>query len=490
MGEAALAQLRFSFNPAIRLEARPERLSSDGGMLLIREIDQRLSVTRDLARRLFDPRDPDLLIHPLAELLRTSIQLIAQGWHDQDDADKLRRDPACRLAVSDRRGQSPLRPADDGTPDGLASQPTLSRLIGILSSETNRRALRETLLTVAARRLRAMNGGHRLRHVDLDVDSIPLQVFGHQPGAAFNGHYGFRCYHPLVASIAQTGDMVDLALRPGHVHTADGSTSFILPLIDRVEAQIGQVAHLRGDAGFPEENLLSALEMRPRPVPYVFRIKNNPVLNRLAKPYLTRPVGRRPDHPRTWFAELEYRAASWSRARRVVLVVIDEPGELYVRWFFLLTSYRGEDVSAEELLELYRQRGTAEMRQGEFKDVLEPALSCTQRPKSHYAGRVPRKRTASGDPMARNEAVLLLHALAYNLMNAGRQMIAAATGQGMSLRRFREQVLKVAARFCLTGRRIVVVVARSAAPLWAVLLRRLARLRLYPDPAPPLAAPG
>ena len=141
-------------------------------------------------------------------------------------------------------------------------------------------------------------------------------------------------------------------------------------------------------------------------------------------------------------------------------------------------------MPAEALLDHYRKRGTAEMRQGEFKDVLDPALSCTQRPKSHVGGRTPKRRTPSGDPMKRNEATLLLHALAYNLMNAGRTLMSRATGEGVSLRRFREQVLKVAARFCLTGNRVVVVIAQSAVPLWRGILRRLSRLRFVPEPAP------
>ena len=224
MGEKALEQFRFSFNRSIRLEARPERLSSDGGTLLIREIDERLRVTRDLAARLIDPRDQDLVIHPLVELLRTSISLIAQGWGDQDDADKLRDDPACRLAVSNRKGDSPLRSPNEGqfTPDGLASQPTLSRMIGTVAIDENREKTRKMLLTSAGRDVRATNSGHRLRYVDLDVDSIPLKVEGHQEGAKYNGHYQCRCYHPLVASIAQTGDVVDMKLREPHARFGGG----------------------------------------------------------------------------------------------------------------------------------------------------------------------------------------------------------------------------------------------------------------------------
>lgn len=485
MGEKTLEQFRFSFNRSIRLEARPERLTSDGGALLIREIDERLRVTKDLAASLIDRRDQDLVIHPMVELLRTTINLIAQGWGDRDDADKLRDDPACRLAVSNRKGDSPLRSAENGrcAPDGLASQPTLSRMIGTIAVDENREKTRKMLLTSAGRHARAVNRGHRLRYVSLDVDSIPIKVEGRREGSKYNGHYQYRCYHPLVASIAQTGDIVDMKLREGDAHTADGALDFIMPLIDRLESELCQVACLRCDAGFPEPVLLDALEERNRPVPYVFRIKKNAVLDRMAAPYLTRPVGRRPSHARTWFAELDYQAESWSRPRRVALVVVDEPGLLFPRHFFLLTSYSIEQMSGEELLEHYRQRGTAEMRQGEFKDVLDPALSCTRRPKSHYQGKVPKTRTESGDPMARNEATLLLHALAYNLMNFARRLMSSALKQGVSLRRFREQALKVAARFCLTGSRVVMVVAKSVAPIWLGILRLLSRLRFVPEPS-------
>ncbi len=112
-----------------------------------------------------------------------------------------------------------------------------------------------------------------------------------EPGT-WNGHYHRRMYHPLVASCAETGDMLDGLLRPGNVHTAEGALGFILGLVDRCKATLCRSAIVRIDAGFPDNDTLSGLESRK--VPYVARIRNNQVLGRLAEPYLKRPPGRPP----------------------------------------------------------------------------------------------------------------------------------------------------------------------------------------------------
>ena len=106
------------------------------------------------------------------------------------------------------------------------------------------------------------------------------------------------------------------------------------------------------------------------------RIKNNPVLDRRAAPYLKLPPGRRPQQPRVWFYEMSYQAQLWSRARRVILVVLERSGELIPDHFWLLTSWTRPQRSAEVLLELYRQRGTAEGHQGELKSVGSRFMGC------------------------------------------------------------------------------------------------------------------
>lgn len=236
---------------------------------------------------------------------------------------------------------------------------------------------------------------------------------------------------------------------------------------------------MRIDAGFPEENLLSALEKRG--TPYVARLRNNPVLDRMAAPYLSRPPGRPPAEPRTWCYELDYRAEPWSRRRRVVLVVMERAEEFFLHHFWLVTSWTPEEKDGRALLDLYRQRGTAEGHMGELMSVLDPALSCSPRAKSHYRGRPLEASLVAGDSFANNEVRLLLNVLAYNVVHAARVLMEKATGQGWGLARFREVILRVAARVLVHGRRAVLVLGEGSAALWRTLWTRLGALHAAPS---------
>jgi len=507
MGETQHTLFPLDFNRSIVIEDRPERLTGDAGVLALRQIDQRLGLSDWLAAQSTDPRNPDLITHPQVELLRTRLDLIAQGHRDADDADRLGLDPAFRLAVSQRRGIGPLDEPDPSAsrdtaggparshgarlPHALASQPTLSRLLATLAEPQNRSVLRRVLLESAKRHLHALrkqtqrrgDDPRRLRAGTLDIDSYVVVVHGNQPGASYNGHYQTVCYHPLAAQFAPTGDWLDMTLREGHVHTAHEATMFLFDLLARVEAELCQVSDVRGDAGFPEEELLAGLEARRKP--YVFRLKNNARLERLIEPYLHRPPGRPPAEPRLWLYEFTYQAESWSRPRRVVGVVREVPGELFLESFFLVTSWTPQQKDAATLLEHYRQRGTFESHLGEFKDAFDPALSSSPRVKTHYRGCEPARRYPSRDAFACNEALLLLHALAFNLANVARAGLQQTTGQGWTIRSFREHLLKTPARVLLHARRVVVVINDIAAYYWQCLRRFLATLVPQPLTTPP-----
>ena len=155
--------------------------------------------------------------------------------------------------------------------------------------------------------------------------------------------------------------------------------------------------------------------------------------------------------------------------------MLERPGELLLEHFWLLTSISAAAMPAEALLAHYRQRGTAEGHFGELMDVLAPALSSTQRTKRHYRGNPLPALPTSLDAVARNEALLLLHLMAYELMHAGRRMMEIATGTGWSLRRFRERVLRVGGRVLTHARRITLVIAETAARHWAALWPRFER---------------
>jgi hypothetical protein len=235
------------------------------------------------------------------------------------------------------------------------------------------------------------------------------------------------------------------------------------------------VAAVRIDAGFPEEKLLEALEARR--TPYVARVRNNKVLDQMAKPLLRRPPGRRPAEPRVWFHEMHYQARSWSCPRRVVLVVLERAEELHLHHFWLITNWTSGQMPGEALLEHYRERGSAENHMGELMDVFDPALSSAPRPKSRYAGKPVKTHVIPGDSFAQNDVRLLLNALAYNIAHVARCFIEEATKDGWSLRRLQERVLRVASRMLVHGRRAVVVVADECARLWQALLRKLGDFR-------------
>ena len=164
-----IPEIRPSFNRSLRLDTRSEWLSADTGALVQREMMDRSGLIDWLTERLHDPRHPGSIRYPLSDLLRTRLLLLGQGWRDQSDADRLRQDPSLRVASRTRRGTAAL---EEGL--GLASQPTLSRLLDTLSREENLpvlhlgrvlmeqttrrgwslRRFRERLLRVASRALR------------------------------------------------------------------------------------------------------------------------------------------------------------------------------------------------------------------------------------------------------------------------------------------------------------------------------------------------
>jgi hypothetical protein len=472
MGET-LQPVTTGFNRSLRVESRSDRLTGDPGAVLLREVLERSGIVPWMTARLQDPRSQIDVTHDLASLIRSTVLLAAQGWRDHDDADALRHDPAFRLAVSSAAGLTPLKGP------GLASQPTLSRFTAIMAEPANLKVLREAVLDLAGRGIRAERRGKRMPSVTLDVDSAPIEVHGHQPKAEWNGHDAARIYHPLITSIAETGDMLDARLRAGNVGTADGAMDVILDVVDRARKTFCDVAMVRIDAGFPSATLLAGLEARG--IDYVSRLRANPVLDRLAEPCLKRPPGRRPAEPRSWLYELRYQADSWDKPRRVILVVKERADDLLLDRFFLVTSLPWTTKTRCEVLAHYRERGKAEGHMGELKDVLAPALSSANRAKSHWRGRTLKSKTPAVDAFACNEVRLLIACLAYQVMHIARRAMAKATGTGWSLRRLRERVLRAGARLVISGRRMVLALSSAAAPFWSALWPRLMALH-WADP--------
>ena len=159
-------------------------------------------------------------------------------------------------------------------------------------------------------------------------------------------------------------------------------------------------------------------------------------------------------------------------------------GELYPKHFWLLTSLSRKRCETSELLEKYRKREKAEGHMEELMDVLDPALSSSRRPKTHYRGkplapkRKPEARTEAG-VRPHNEVRFLLNLLVYEVLHLGRVLMEQATRRGWSLRRFHERVLRVASRVLRHGRRLIFVVSQRERD-WKRLWSRLRRVSWAP----------
>lgn len=479
MGEAQQWLFEPNFNRAVKVRASDERITSDSGLLLLREADHRLGLTDWLAAGLDDPRQPDAIRYQMVELLRERLYALALGYAAQDDADRLAHDPAMKMAAWDRPGEQTLE-------ERLASQPTHSRLIKTLTlTPGNRAMLRDALGESCIRHLRTTGGDHAARRVTVDIDSFPIRVHGHQPGAAYNGHYKDTVYHPLVASYSVAGrydsmheghrlgnGFLHAILRQGQVHTAQGIKRFLEQVIRQTQ-QLGYVIDFRIDAGYTDGQTLDLLT--DKGLRFLGRLKSNAVLERMAAPHLWRTAGRPPKGGYEEVVELgTYQAESWQHAQRVLLVIVDKPdpktGQLNLLpdYFFLVTGWNEGELDGPASLEHYRQRGTFEDRIGEFQQAIHPRLS--------------------HDDFRANEALLRLSLLAFNLASMLRIEYEAEAGSCFDLARFQRDVLKAGGRVVKHSRRLLLTVARVVVPFWQRLIACLQRWQL-PDRFPPPRAP-
>jgi hypothetical protein len=322
---------------------------SDGGLILVRELDERLGLSELIDRHLSDSRRGKNIQLPLADLLRQSIYSRLAGYADVNDAARLSQDPTFRLIGSRKIWER-----------GAALTSRLQ------SFETEVLTQEENLAGLAALNrewLARAEGIDSPRRIVLDMDSTEVRVHGRQEQSAYNGHFESTCYHPLLL-FNREGDCLAAKLRPGNVHSADGWEELLLPEIDRQQAQGKEVA-FRGDAAFAKPELYEALEERE--VKYAIRLPANDNLQRKITELLTRPVGRPSHKPVFRFKSFLYQAASWTMARRVVAKVEFHCGELFPRVGFIVTNV---GTSSRAVVRFYNKRGTAEQWIKESKQAV------------------------------------------------------------------------------------------------------------------------
>ena len=444
-GESTSEALRLDFDRRLLLQFRGSVITSDGGLLAYRELDDALGLTTNGGERLAEARTGKNRWHLLVGLLRQSVFGRLAGYEDVNDAERLCRDPAMRWVVGDR--------AITGS---AASASQMGRF------ETEWLALPENLAALTDLPGRWIDTVHKQRApkmIVLDMDSSESPTYGTQEGSAYNGHFGCTCYHPLFV-FNQLGDLERCALRSGNVHSAADWRDVLEPVVVRYRDAVKR-HYFRGDAAFANPEIYEFLEAEG--YGYTIRLPTNSVLQGKIGHLLKRSVGRPLQKVRRCYASFSYRAQSWNKSRHVVAKVEWHPGELYPRVGFIVTNL---PRSAEGIVAFYNQRGTCEQYIKEGKNAIKwTRLSC-------------RSFTA-------NAVRLQLHALAYNLGNFMRTLAMPKTAEPWSLTSLREKLIKIGAKVVRHGRYVTFQMAEVAVPreMFADILSLIARLRAPPAPA-------
>lgn len=420
------APLDLGFHPdrPIYVTFDAPETSSDGGLLLLRQVDERLGLSRWFADSLVDRRDPSRVEHSRLEQVRQRVYQIAMGYEDCNDADQLRHDPMFKL-VCDRL------PDKDA---GLSSQPSLSRFENAVDGATLNR-LRHAFERTYVEGLAADT-----QQIVLDIDTTADPTHGTQQLTFFHGFYDQHMYHPLLVFDGQTGELISVLLRPGNAHACRSAWALLSRVIRLLKARFphAQIV-VRGDAGFAMPHLmdkLEALSAKLGDIHYLFGMAKNAVLLGLAAPALKlaheryEQTGQHVRH----FDSVEYAAKTWPHARHVIVKA--EHGNKGANPRFVVTTLT--DLPPRLLYEIgYCARGQCENFIKDFKNALKAdRLSCSR--------------------FAPNCLRLLLHAAAYRLLHALRTAAAqldAALGS-LQLDTLRLRLLKVAAQVTESARRL------------------------------------
>lgn len=439
-------------------------LSSDGGVLLLRQVEQRTKILASFAGCFTDHRQQSRVEHTVEQLATQRVLGLILGYEDLNDHDQLRHDPLLAVAVGKRDPLgSKRRPSERGR--ALASSATLNRLELSSESPEEDRYKRIALDTAAVDRLlvsRFLDAkGSAPKEIILDPDNSDIELHGKQEGHFFHGYYREYCYLPLYIFC---GDHL-LCVR---LQTADGDPArHVREEIERIVSQIRERwpkvrIIVRGDSGFCRDPLMAWCEGNN--VDYVLGLARNSRLESKIKPELARALRKheRSGRPERVFKQFNYRTLdSWSRSRRVVAKAEQLTGKANPR--FVVTSLPRKAIGAAEVYEdLYCPRGEMENR------IKEKQL--------YLFG----NRTSAGTLKA-NRTRLYFSAIAYLLIQALRDLGLKGTSEERAqAHTIRVKLLKIAARIRITARKIWVELS-SNCPFAALFREVSANLSAEPS---------
>jgi len=445
-GEPDSRPLRLQFDRSVKLAFHGSAISSDGGLLLHRELDDALGLTDMVTGLIADPRTGRNGRHRLIGFLRQSIFSRLAGYEDVNDADRLRLDPVIRQVVGGR-----------AVKHGAASASAMGRFeTEMLTRPENLEALAD----LPSRWIDAVHDRRPPKSITLDMDSSERPVHGDQEGAVWNGHFQSKCLHPLFV-FNQYGDLERRSLRPGNVHSADGWEGVLKPVLARYSAEARPSItrrRFRADAAFAIPALFDLIEAEGWD--YAIRVKGNPKLYDQIGWLMKRRPGRPPNHVvREYTSSITGRRVGRSRAG----------------WWPRSSSIRASCSPASA-----SSSPTAACRtSGCWPSTTAGAPPSSASRRGKHASKWTR---LSCMRFAANAVRLQLHALAYNLANFLRTLATPEAVETWSLTSLLDRLIKTGARLVCHARYAIFQFAEAALPreIFADILARINRLRDTP----------
>ena len=391
-------------------------LSSDGGLLLLRQVDRRIGLTTAVAAALTDRRDQERITHELRDLVAQRLYALCCGHEDLNDHVALRNDPLMQTAV--------------GRTDALGSGPTLCRL--------EQRAPRADIVALNRVLVEQFIASQKVcpDELVLDIDASDIPLHGNQEQAEFHAYYDHYCYLPLYVFAGKS--MLACVLRRSRIDGAKHAAAVIKLIVTRLrQAWPALRIIVRGDSGFCRQRLIRWCERHG--VGYVIGMARNARLHRhvaiweqeMAKSFQSTGIKQR------LIRQFSYAAQSWDRERRLITRL--EFGAQGTNPRFIVTNLDGPAQALYD--DLYCQRGEAENRIKEAQlDLFGTRASCHK--------------------FLANWLRLMFSALAYTLMQRLREIALAATDlANATAATIRVRLLKIGAAVIRNTRRIRVLLA-------------------------------
>lgn len=423
------------------------RITSDGGALLLGELESKRQIIRQFAACFSDHRNPELIEHTVEELIKQRIYGLVLGYEDLNDHDQLRSDPLLATIVgkNDPTGKDRRRSSDRGK--AMAGKSTLNRLelrtddpkldAAYKKISANPEAIDRYFVNVFLQ-----GCDEAPETIILDLDATDDRIHGNQEGRFYHGYYGDYCYLPLYIFCGDS--LLCARLRKSDIDQSAGSVDEIKRIVGQIREHWPKVQIvLRADSGFCRDEIMTWCEANS--VDYVFGLaKNKRLLTLIEKPMeqaklqyeITGKASR-------VFTDFYYRTLdSWNRARRVVAKAEHLDKGSNPR--FIVTSLGWGEAEARPLYEqTYCGRGEMENRIKEQQLELFADRTSTSRMKS-------------------NQLRLWFSSVAYVVMNEMRRLALPGTKMEQAqCGTIRLKLLKIGAQVVVSVRRIVARLSSS-----------------------------